>query len=333
MRELGTCLVTGATGFVGSHLVRALIDRGETVKALVRDPDTDKAKQLAAAGATLVTGDITRWDTLKDAVESVSTVFHSAAVLGPAGLDPAIYDRINGQGVGQVINACRDAGTVGRFICVSTVGVLGPLPPKTRACEGTPPKPVDIYETSKLRGEEIALAEAANGFPAVVVRPGWVYGPGDTRTLKLFRMIAKRRFMMIGPADNKQHPIYIDDLIDGIIVSASTEGVGGRVYHLCGPEVMTVNDLCTRVAEAVGVKLFPFRPPVWAVRWPAWCVGKLFSLWGGDPPIDHRKADFFIVNRAYSIKRAKEELGWKPAIKFEDGIKKTINWYREHGKI
>ncbi|MCD4653100.1 sugar nucleotide-binding protein, partial [bacterium] len=191
------------------------------------------------------------------------------------------------------------------------------------------PRPIDIYEVTKLEGEELALKEAESGFPAVIVRPGWVYGPGDSRTLKLFRMIARKRFLMIGKAPNKQHPVFITDLVEGIIRSAEIVGVEGRVYHLCGPEVMTVNDLCETVAEATGVKLFPFRPPLWAVRWPAWLIGKLFGLWGGDPPVDQRKADFFVINRAYSIRRAKEELGWVPGVKFKNGIKQTVEWYRQ----
>ncbi len=333
-RELGVCLVTGATGFVGCRLAITLAKQGLAVRGLVRNDRSTAARSLTDAGVILVHGDVTQPETLAAAVSGVDTVFHAAAVLGPANLDHAIYRAVNAGGVKAMIEACRTTGTMTRFLHVSTVGVLGPLRSKTRADEGTPPRPQDIYEITKLEAEELILdAFRLDRFPAVMVRPGWVYGPGDTRTLRLFRMIARKRFMMIGKAENKQHPIHIDDLITGIIRAASVSAIEGRVYHLCGPEIITVDDLCRKVAEAAGVALFPFRPPVWAVRGPAWMVGKLWAAFGLDPPIDHRKADFFTINRAYSIQRAKDELDWTPTISFDDGIRQTIAWYREQGQL
>lgn len=332
-RSPGLCVVTGATGFVGSHLALELIRRGESVRGFVRNASLPMAAELAAAGVELFEGDITDEQAVKAALEGAETVFHAAAVLGPANLDPAVYRAVNSDAVQTVMDACGASGTVTRFVQVSTVGVLGPLPPKTRADEGTPPHPVDIYEVTKLEGEERVLSAVRNGFPAVIVRPGWVYGPGDTRTLKLFRMIARRRFMMIGKAENKQHPVFIDDLINGIILAGTTPDIEGRVYHLCGPEIPTVNELCQKIAHAAGVTLWPLRPPVQAIRMPAWLIGKLFALFGVEPPVDHRKADFFIINRAYSIQRARDDLGWIPVVPFDDGIQKTIQWYRDKGMI
>lgn len=334
LRDPGTCLVTGATGFVGTTLAAMLVKQGLSVRGLVRDDTSAIARSLQAAGVVLVRGDMTQPDTLIEAVKGINTVFHAAAVLGPANLDHSVYRRINSEGVSAMIDACNRTDSMTRFVHLSTVGVLGPLPPKTKADEGTPPHPDDIYEVTKLDGEERVLdAFKRNRFPAVIVRPGWVYGPGDTRTLRLFRMIARRRFMMIGKALNRQHPIFIEDLISGIIRAATVPGIEGRVYHLCGPDILTVNDLCSLVAEAAGVRLFPFRPPVRAMRIPAHLIGRIWHFFGADPPVDHRKVDFFTINRAYSIQRAKEELDWTPAVSFKDGIRRTIDWYREHGRL
>ncbi|HPQ42456.1 MAG TPA: NAD-dependent epimerase/dehydratase family protein, partial [bacterium] len=261
-REPGACLVTGATGFVGSHLAKRLAADGVPVRGLVRSRDRAVAAGLTDAGVDIVVGDITDTSSVSAALDGIQTVFHAAAVLGPATLDPSEYHRVNADGVTRVIEAMRRNAEPGaRLILVSTVGVLGPLPDKTRADESTPPRPVDIYETTKLEGEERALKAAAEGFPVVIARPGWVYGPGDTRTLKLFRMIARRRCIMIGNAQNRQHPIFIDDLVDGLMACSRVPGIEGRVYHLCGPEILTVNDLCDAVARAAGVKLPPFRLP------------------------------------------------------------------------
>jgi nucleoside-diphosphate-sugar epimerase len=330
-RKITRALVTGATGFLGSNLVRELTRRNITVRGLVRN--MEKAESMGLKDVEWVEGDIVDGRGLDKAVAGADTVFHAAAVLGPAALKPADYRAVNVQGVKNMIAACRTAGCVDRFVHVSSVGVLGPLEPRQKACEGTPPKPDDIYEITKLEGEMAALEAAEEGFPAVIARPAWVYGPGDRRTLKLFRRIAHKQFFVVGKAQNKQHPVWIEDVIDGMIRCAVVPGIEGRVYHLAGPQTMKVQILCETVAEAANVKLCRIRPPFWLVMLAAYPIEWLFALWRGNPPLDHRKVDFFIVNRAYSIQRARDELGWVPKMKFSDGIAKTIAWYRDNGDI
>ncbi len=326
---LRNVLVTGASGFIGAHLACRLASMGVAVRGLLRNTSRPV---IPLQGVSEVHGDITDVESLKHAVKGVDTVFHSAGMLGPAHAPMEAYRAVNALGTENLIRVCRDQG-IQRFVHISSVGVLGPIPPRTNACEGTPPRPQDRYEITKLEGEEIALTAAKEGFPAVIARPAWVYGPGDRRTLKLFRMIARRRFMIIGKADNKQHPVWIQDLVDGLLRCAQVPGIEGRVYHLAGPEILTVEKLCSTIAEAAGVTISPLRPPVALIRTPALLLEKLFSLWGGDPPVDHRKVDFFLVNRAYSIKRAKAELAWNPKMKFAPGVVQTIAWYREKGMV
>ncbi len=330
-RIIHRAVVTGATGFVGAHLARTLAAQNIEVTAPVRDPS--KAGHLEIAGIRTVRGDITDPGSLPPIIDGADTVFHSAGVLGPAALDPAIYRAVNAEGTANMIEAARQSGSVRRFVHVSSVGVLGPLGPKETACEGTPPKPEDIYEITKLEGEEIALEAARSGFPAVIARPAWVYGPGDTRTLRLFKKIARGRFPLVGNAGNRQHPVYITDLVDGLIRCASISGIEGRVYHLAGPEILRVEKLCRIVAEETGKKLLPFKIPMNLFMIPALAIEKIYGLWGGNPPIDHRKVDFFRIHRAYSIRRAETELGWTPAVAFREGIRETIRWYRENGDL
>ena len=327
-RSMKTVLITGATGFLGKHLTQRLSGGEFEVRVLIRNKN--QANDLSAPNVQVYIGDVTQPETLAPAVQGADTIIHSAGMLGPAHAPIEEYRKVNAEGTQNLIDASRTAGSVERFVQVSSVGVLGPGKPKEIACEGTPPKPTNTYEITKLEGEEIALDAARTGFPAVVVRPAWIYGPGDTRTVKLFRMIAKKRFFIVGKAHNRQHPVYIDDVVSGVIRSAEIQGIEGRVYHLAGPDIVKVETLCQTVADELKVKLPPFRIPRWVVLTPAYAVEMLYSIWGGDPPVDHRKVDFFMIERAYSISRAKKEMGWEPQTRFKDGIAQTIQWYREN---
>ncbi len=324
-------LITGASGFVGGHLAERLIEDGVSVRVLVRDPS--KLPPGIATRCDIVRGDVLDETLFRRALEDVDTVFHLAAILGPSHLPIERYRAVNATSVDTLMRLSRSIETIRRIVLVSTVGVLGPLNPREIACEGTPPRPENRYEITKLEGEEIALAASREGLPVVIARPAWVYGPRDTRTLKLFRMIARRRFAIVGAARNRQHPIWIGDLVEGIERCGSTPGIEGRVYHLAGPEIISVESLCEQVAEAAGVRIPRFRIPLRAVMIPAYAVEWFFKLLGGEPPVDHRKVDFFRVNRAYSIDRARNDLGWEPATHFRDGIARTLAWYRQNGNL
>ena len=177
-------LVTGATGFTGGHLARALAARGDRVRALVRRAAPD----LAAAGVELVTGDLERPETLPAALAGVDVVYHVAALYRQAGLPEATYRRVNAESAGWIVRAAAKAG-VRRVVHCSTVGVHGDIehPP---ADETAPLRPGDVYQITKLEGERLAqLAAAESGVELVVVRPSGIYGPGDRRLLKLFHLL------------------------------------------------------------------------------------------------------------------------------------------------
>jgi len=279
----------------------------------------------------VVSADITKPETLKDVFDGVDTVFHCAAMLGPANAPKALYEAVNVQGTAHVMAAAARSGSLERFVHISSVGVLGPLKPKEVAEEGTPPRPVDIYEKTKLAAEERVLSSAKDGFPAVIARPAWIYGPRDRRTLKLIRSIAKKRFLFIGKASNKQHPVWIGDVVEGVIKCAVVTGIEGRVYHLAGPEFMSVEKLCRLIAEAAGVRIPSLSLPFAPVYYLASGIEILWKILGREPPVDHRKIDFFRIQRAYSIKRAREELKWIPQMSFREGILRTVEWYRKQG--
>jgi dihydroflavonol-4-reductase len=320
-------LVTGATGFTGGHLARRLAADGVAVRALVRSP------HLAAPllpGIELAAGDLTDAGSLARAVAGVDVVYNVAALYRAAGLDDNLYRAVNATAVGTLVEAAGAAG-VQRVVHCSTVGVHGDIanPP---ADEDAPLRPGDIYQETKLEGESVARRAASDaGVGLVIVRPTGIYGPGDRRLLKLFRGVARRRFVVLGRGDIWYHLTYIDDLVDGFRLCGTHPAAAGHTYILSGPEVTTLNELVAITAEVAGVTPLPLRLPVW----PFWVAGAaceaLCRPIGIEPPLYRRRVDFFTKSRAFDSSRAKTEIGYAPRIGLREGIGRTLAWYREAG--
>ena len=321
-------LVTGATGFTGGHLARTLLARGVRVRALVRQAERGAA--LATAGAELSVGDVTDRRALEAAVAGMEVVYHIAAVYREAGVKDAVYRAVNAVAARDVIEAAAAAG-VRRVVHCSTVGVHGDVehPP---ADEDAPLRPGDVYQRTKLEGEQLARdAGRRLGVEVVVARPSGIYGPGDRRLLKLFRGVARRRFPMLGTGRIYYHLTYIDDLVEGLRLCGEHTAAASRTYILAGGEVTTLNELVMRIAHAAGVPPPRLRLPVW----PFWVAGAVCEALcvplGIEPPLYRRRVDFYTKSRAFDITRARHELGYEPRVGLDEGVARTLGWYRDHG--
>jgi len=323
-------LVTGATGFTGGHLARALKARGDDVYAMVRTaaPSTS----LADAGIQIRRGDLANPASLSAAVTGIDLVYNVAALYRQAGLPDAIYHQVNGAAVGQLIEAAAKAG-VRRVVHCSTVGVHGDVehPP---ANEDAPLRPGDVYQVAKVEGERVAREAAARtGVEVVIARPSGIYGPGDRRLLKLFRGVARRRFVILGDGKIFYHLTYIDDLVEGFRLCGEVPGAAGRTYILAGADVPTLNELAALIARDAGVSPPSLHLPVW----PFWLAGAacetVCAPFGIEPPLYRRRVDFFTKSRAFDISRARAELGYAPRVSLQDGIHRTMAWYRAEGWI
>jgi nucleoside-diphosphate-sugar epimerase len=321
-------LVTGATGFTGGHLARALAARGYQVRGLVRR--TASVGELESSGIEPVVGTLEDRGALERGARDIDVAYHVAAVYRQAGIPNSRYRAINATAVGELIDACAAAG-VRRVVHCSTVGVHGDIdhPP---ANEDAPMRPGDIYQETKLEGERIARDRAARtGIEVTIARPSGIYGPGDRRLLKLFRGVARRRFVTLGSGEIFYHLTYIDDLVEGLRLCGEVRPAANRTYILAGGEVTTLNELTALIANEARVP-----PPRWKLPvWPFWVAGALCEAvcvpLGLEPPLYRRRVDFFTKSRAFDISRARAELGYAPQVGLRDGIRRTLAWYREHG--
>ena len=321
-------LVTGATGFTGGHLARALAGRGYAVRALVRDPA--KAPGLSNAAIELAAGSLEDRPSLDRASRGIDVVFHIAAIYRQAGLPDSAYRAVNSTAVRHGIEAAA-LGGARRVVHCSTVGVHGDIehPP---ANEDAPLRPGDVYQETKLEGEATARQAAADtGIAVVIARPTGIYGPGDRRLLKLFRGVARRRFVVLGAGRIYYHLTYIDDLVEGFRLCGEVPAAAGRTYILAGAEVTTLNELVTMIAKEAGVRPRRVHLPVW----PFWTAGALCEAvcapLGLEPPLYRRRVDFFTKSRAFDISRARAELGFDPQVGLQEGIGRTLDWYKREG--
>jgi dihydroflavonol-4-reductase len=322
-------LVTGATGFTGGYLVRALVEAGYPVRTIVRS--AAKAASLPR-GVDIVEADIRDPAAVLPAAEGVGIVYHLAAAYREAAHSEAGYRDVN---VGATRNLLEAAAVHGveRFVHCSTVGVLGHIanPP---ADETTPYSPGDSYQRTKCEAELLALTYARKrGVPVTVARPTAIYGPGDRRLLKMFRMIANGTFVMLGKGDIYYHMVYIDDLVDGLRLLAHRPGIVGEVFILGGDRYYSLDAIARMIAQYLEVPRRRLHLPAWPVQIAGTLCEKICVPLGIEPPIYRRRVDFFTKSRAFSIEKARRVLGYSPKVSLESGLKRTLDWCLRTGQF
>ncbi len=320
-------LVTGGAGFIGSHLVERQLALGHEVRAI----DLNTAG-LAGIGSEdrleLIHGDFTDPGLQSNLVSQVDVVYHLASAHLDVSLGEAEYHRVNVGGTQTLLKAAQAAG-VKRFVHVSTVGVYGNIdhPP---ADETTTCAPVNIYGRTKLEGERLALKYGRqSGFPVVVARPAWVYGPRCPRTARLIRTISKGRFVMLGNGRTLRHPIYIDDLLTGLELLATSEAGPGEIYLLAGNHPVTLETLVNLTAAGLKVPQPRLRLPVFAAHAAGLALELAFRPLKAPPPFSRRSVEFFTQNNSYDITKARQRLGFHPQVALESGLDLAIKWHND----
>lgn len=323
-------LVTGANGFTGSYLTKRLLEKGYEVRALVRkSSDLHAIQDLPVE---IAYADLADSPSLETALEGIGVVYHVAAAYRAENVPREYFWKVNVDGTRKLLEAARDAG-IKRFVHCSTVGVQGEIknPPAT---EEAPYNPGDYYQESKVDGEKLALRFFAdNDLPGTVVRPVGIYGPGDTRFLKLFKFINNNKFRMIGNGKVLYHLTFVEDLVDGIILAGEKDEALGEIFTIGGDEYVTLNELVAKIAAILQKPVPTTRIPVW----PVWLAGLLCEIackpFGISPPIYRRRVDFFIKDRAFDISKAKRLLGYQPRVSLDEGLRITAEWYLKEGML
>lgn len=315
-------LVTGAGGFIGSHLVDSQIEKGHEVRAV--DLHLDLLRHLDGhPRLESALGDITDEKLVKEWVEGVEVVYHLASAHLDVALSDEHYRRVNVDGTLCLLEAALRAG-VRRFVHCSSVGVIGDVenPP---ADEVSDCHPTNIYEKTKLEGERAALDfSRRTGLPVVVMRPAWVYGPRCPRTAKLIRTISKGRFPIFGSGKNMRHPVYISDAVRGLELCAETENIQGEVFIIAGEAPVESRELVSVIAREMNIRTSQIHLPVFLGQWGGLALELLFKPLGKQPPFSRRSMDFFLKHNAYSIGKAQHRLNYRPKVDLQTGIRQTI---------
>jgi nucleoside-diphosphate-sugar epimerase len=279
-----------------------------------------------------VLGDLRDPASLRAGMQGAEYLFHIGAAFREARLSDQAYYDTNVTGTRNVIEAAAAVG-VRRVVHCSTIGVHGDTG-KTPAKEDSPFAPPDYYCKTKVEGELLAreLFEKLN-LQGVVFRPLGIYGPRDTRFLKIFRGLKRGRFVMIGDGKTLYHMTYIDDLCDGIRLCAEQPAAVGQVFILGGERHTNLNELIAAIAAAVGSSGPKIRVPMWPVMAAAHICETICRPFGIEPPLYPRRVEFFSKDRAADITRARLLLGYAPKVTLEEGVRRTAAWYQSQGLL
>jgi nucleoside-diphosphate-sugar epimerase len=314
-------LVTGATGFIGSHLCEELAKRGYKVTCLVKK--TSNLKWIEDLNLNLVEGDCVKRESLLDVVDDYDYIFHLAGLTKARSGDEFFH--INTKGTENLIKTISERKPkLKRFIYLSSLAAAGPCKSGVPVQEDTCPSPVSDYGKSKLEGEK-AVLNYKDSIPITILRPPAVYGPRDKDMLVLFKMIKKGIFFDLGKCYYSL--LYVDDLIQGIILSAESKEAEGKIYFLSDPKFYTGKEIAMAISSALDVKAMPLKVPKFAMPFFAF-IGEKINKQG---IINRdRVKDFRHTYWICDSSKAKEELGFIPKVGIKEGIKWTADWYRIH---
>jgi nucleoside-diphosphate-sugar epimerase len=326
-----TVLVTGGTGFTGSHLVKRMLSREYDVRVVDNQPGLFH-DELERLGAKITIGSVTDRELMDQMVAGCDVVHHVAAAFRKVNASKEVYWQVNVEGTRYLLEAALNYG-VKKFVYCSTQGVHGHVE-HSPGNEESPIAPADYYQLTKYEGEKVAQEFIEKGLNVTILRPTAIYGPGDPgRWLMLFKHTKDGRFLMFGNGKVTYHPVYIDNLVDVFELAVEKEVAAGQTYIIGDEHYYSLNEIVKIVGEAQGKKISIIHLPFW----PLWTVALLceavcapFKI---TPPLFRRRVDWFRQVRAFDVSKAMDELGYDSKIDLRTGLVETAKWYTEKGFI
>jgi nucleoside-diphosphate-sugar epimerase len=319
-------LVTGGTGFVGSHVVERLVAASARVRCLVRA--SSSLRYLPREGVELVQGDLAAGTGIEAAVEGADVVVHVGGVTKALSED-AFY-RGNLRATENLLHAFKRQGdSVRRFIHVSSLAAIGPSPDLAPLDEDAAPHPLTWYGRSKLAAEGAVRASTLAG-RAVILRPPVVYGPRDTDVFEVFRSVAKGMMVRIGRDESYFSYIHVKDLAEALWLAVSSEEAAGRTYFVANPEPVSWTAFAETAASIMGRRVRSVGVPAPLAYLAGWCAEGMSRL-RGKPGIVSRQKIIEARCRYWTCdpSRARQELGFQPARSLREGLEETLAWYKD----
>jgi nucleoside-diphosphate-sugar epimerase len=314
-------LVTGATGFIGSHLCEELIKRGYDVTCLSRK--TSGHTWIDNLDLTFIKGDCTVRESLLKVPDDFDYIFHLAGLTKSC--SPDDFFRVNARGTENFVQSVAERNpSVKRFIYVSSLAAVGPSKNGSPLREDAFPSPVSDYGKSKLEGER-AVLKYQDSIPVTILRPPAVYGPRDKDMLVMFQMIKKGFFFDLGKCYYSL--LYVDDLVQGILLSAENSKATGNIYFLCEGNIYTGEEIAMEISSVLHAKARPVKVPKFIMPFFA-AISERINKQG----IINRDRikDFRHTHWICDAGKAREEIGFVPKIGMKEGIRWTADWYRVH---
>jgi len=327
-------LVTGASGFIGSHLVERLVKEEYEVRALVRENDNVKRKDamelLEKLNVEIFEGDLLDRNSMKEAVKNVEVVFHLAAIARPMEIPSELYFEVNENGTDNLFGACENEGTR-KIVMMSSVSAVGPSLNGNPVNEMTSCEPVDIYGWSKLAQEKVAFNYIEKGLDIVLLRPPMVFGPRDLEMLRLFKLINMRIFPI--RSKNKCFEfLYVENLVSACLL-ALEKGKIGEIYHVSNGEHYSINQLIESISRAENRNVFPIFLPRIAFRYLGHIVELFAKLIRIHPPFKHDTVDWMTKPFWYSDVTKIKKLGYIAEIDLNEGVRRTAEYYVQKGLL
>jgi nucleoside-diphosphate-sugar epimerase len=323
-------LVTGGTGFIGSHLAEELVRRGYEVACLVRK--TSHLGELERLNVRFITGDCRDKPSLEKAVEGMDFIFHLAAVIKAQNWE--VYYQANFLGTRNLLEACAEWNPgLKKFVFVSSISAAGPSEKGRALRESDPSRPISNYGRSKLLAEK-AVLEYKDRLSAVILRPPNVLGPRQKELFESIKLIKKKIMPLVGTGEPQTSLCYVGDVVDAIILTAESEKAGGKVYFLADPRPYAWAEITDAIAEELGICFFILRVP-FSLQMLVASASEISARLTRTRPFLTKESviaakKFFWI---YDGSKITKELGFVPKVNLKEAIKKTIDWHRQRGEI